>query len=114
MIMTYQGVNRGHFNVNRFVEIVSTNPARLFGLAPQKGAVAVGADADIVLWDPEAETVITQSKLNHAVDFTLFEGQKVKGLPRCVVRRGEVIVENGRFCGAPGGGRFIRRSRYRR
>ncbi|MCB1497572.1 MAG: dihydropyrimidinase [Bauldia sp.] len=114
MIMTYQGVNRGHFNVNRFVEIVSTNPARLFGLAPKKGAVAVGADADIVLWDPEAETVITQSKLNHAVDFTLFEGQKVKGLPSSVIRRGEVIVENGRFCGTPGGGQFVRRSRYRR
>lgn len=114
MIMTYQGVNRGYFSVNRFVEIVSTNPARLFGLSPRKGAVAVGADADIVLWDPEAETVITQESLHHAVDFTLFEGQKVKGLPRTVIRRGEILVENGTFCGTPGGGQFIRRERYRR
>lgn len=114
LIMVYQGVNEGRISVNRFVEIIATNPARLFGLFPEKGTIAVGSDADLVLWDPEATTTIRQASLHHEVDYTLYEGREVRGLPLTVIRRGEVIVENRRFVGGEGGGQFIRRRPYHR
>lgn len=109
LIMTYQGVNEGHLSLSRFVDIVSTSPARLFGLHPRKGSISVGSDADIVLWDPEATMTITQSALHQNVDYTLYEGKTVRGLPRTVFLRGQMIVENRTFAGAPRQGRFIAR-----
>jgi dihydropyrimidinase len=114
MTMVYQGVNEGRFSVNRFVELTSTNPARLFGLYPQKGSIAVGSDADIVIWDPNATTTIHQQDLHHASDYTLYEGKEVRGLPMTVLRRGEVIVEGRAFVGAEGGGQFVKRKPYSR
>lgn len=114
LIMVYQGVNSGRLSLNRFVEIVATNPARMFGLFPQKGTIAVGSDADLVLWDPEARTTIRQAQSHHNADYTLYEGREVKGLPVTVLRRGEVLVENRRFVGTPGNGKFVKRKCYER
>jgi dihydropyrimidinase len=107
--MVYQGVNEGRLTLNRFVDLVATSPARMFGLYPHKGTIAIGSDADLLVWDPNAETTVTQSDLHHAVDYTLYEGQQVRGLPRTVTLRGQVIVENGEFVGEVGGGRFMHR-----
>jgi dihydropyrimidinase len=114
LTMVYQGVNAGHISMNRFVELVATNPARLFGMFPEKGTIAVGSDADIVIWDPEATVTMSQSELHHKVDYTVYEGKEVRGRPQTVVRRGEVIVEDRQFVGRPGTGKFIRRRPYRR
>jgi dihydropyrimidinase len=112
VMMAYQGVNDGRLSLNRFVDIVATSPARTFGLYPQKGTLAVGSDADILIWDPNAEMTVTQSALHHAVDYTLYEGRRIRGLPRTVTLRGNVVVENREFVGEPGSGQFLRRSKY--
>lgn len=112
VMMTYQGVNEGRLTLNRFVDIVATSPARVFGLMPRKGTLAVGSDADILIWDPNAELTVTQSALHHAVDYTLYEGRHIRGLPRTVTLRGNVIVDNREFIAEPGSGEFIRRAKY--
>jgi dihydropyrimidinase len=109
LMVGYQGVVAGKLGLNRFVDVVSTAPARIHGLFPRKGTVAVGADADLVVWDPEAELTITQSALHHRVDYTCYEGMRVKGAPDTVLSRGEVIVEGREFVGKPGRGQFLRR-----
>lgn len=114
MMMVYQAVNQGRFSISRFVDLVSTTPARLFGLYPQKGSIAVGSDADLVIWDPDATATVTQSMLHHGGDYSLYEGQEVRGLPTTVISRGEVIVEDRAFVGDAGRGQFIRRKRYNR
>jgi dihydropyrimidinase len=112
LTMVYQGVNARRITLNRFVELVSTGPARMFGLYPAKGTVAVGSDADLVIWDPNAETTITNRALHHNVDYTLYEGMKVRGRPETVTLRGGVIIEQGRYVGTPGSGRFLPRARF--
>ena len=114
LIGVYQGVNSGKITLNRFVELVATAPAKQFGMYPAKGTVAVGSDADLVLWNPNAEMVLTQAALHHKVDYTLFEGMAVRGLPETVLLRGNVIVRNREFVGAAGSGQFLRRARYAR
>lgn len=109
LILTYQGVNEGRISLSRFVDLVSTSPAKIFGLHPRKGAIAVGSDADIVLWDPEATMTLTQSQLNQNVDYTLFEGRTVRGLPDRVFLRGQEIVARRKFLGAPRQGQFVPR-----
>ena len=110
--MVYQGVNERKITLNRFVDLVSTGPARIFGLYPRKGTIAIGADADLVLWDPDAETTMTNRALHHAVDYSLYEGMKVRGRPRTVTLRGEVVVEDGRYVARAGGGQFLARARF--
>lgn len=112
--MVYQGVAEGRFSINHFVGLVATNPARLFGLFPRKGTIAVGSDADLVIWDAEARWTVDQRSLHHAADFTLYQGHAVRGRPKLVISRGEVIVEDGAFVGAAGRGHFIARTRFRR
>ncbi len=112
LMMVYRGVREGRISLAKFVELVATRPAKVFGLYPKKGAIAVGSDADIVIWDPEASLRITNTKLHHAVDYTNYEGQEVKGLPRTVLLRGKVIVENREYVGAPGEGAFVPRAKY--
>ncbi|HTM78828.1 MAG TPA: amidohydrolase family protein, partial [Devosia sp.] len=114
MTMVYQGVVQGRFSISRFVDLVATTPARLFGLYPHKGTIAVGSDADVVIWDPEATATMGQAMLHHGGDYSLYEGHDVRGLPITVVSRGEVIVEDRQFVGTPGRGRFIKRKRYDR
>jgi dihydropyrimidinase len=108
---TYQGVNDGQLSLNRWVDIVSTTPARTFGLYPRKGTIAVGSDADLVLWDPNAELKPTPSVLHQNVDYTLYEGKTFRGVPHTVTLRGRVIVENRQHVGPAGTGRFLRRTR---
>jgi dihydropyrimidinase len=112
LMLTYQGVRDGRITLNRFVDLVSTTPARLFGLYPDKGTIAVGSDADLVIWDPEAELQVTRAALHHNVDYTLYEGMRIRGLPRTVTLRGEVIVEDRQHVGRPGTGRFVKRKRF--
>jgi dihydropyrimidinase len=101
------GVRPGRLSVSRWVETCCTAPARRFGLAPRKGTLAIGADADVVLFDPEKSVVLSTQSLHQNVDYTPYEGWEVQGYPVTVISRGEVIVRDGEFLGRPGRGRFV-------
>ena len=103
------GVHGKRFSGNRFVQLVSTAPAKLFGLYPRKGTVAVGSDADLVIFDADEEQTISVKTHHMRVDYSMFEGIRVKGIPKTVLSRGRTIIENGRFMGKPGAGEFIKR-----
>jgi dihydropyrimidinase len=103
------GVRPGRISMNRFVELCSTTPARMFGLFPRKGTIAVGSDADIVIFDPERSTTLSVKTLHMKVDYNPYEGRTVQGSPSAVISAGEVIVERDRFVGKKGAGRFLTR-----
>ena len=107
------GVNAGRFSINRFVELVSTEPARLFGLLPRKGTIVVGADADLLLWDPKKRFKLSQKNLHMNVDYSPYEDVTVEGYPVKVLQRGKVIVEDNQFVGKDGAGQFLKRDRFR-
>lgn len=109
MLLFHEGVNKKRIGLNRFVELVSTAPAKLFGLFPQKGTVAVGTDADLVLFDPKAPFKISAKTHHQNVDYTPYEGFKGKGVPKTVFSNGQIIVKDGKFMGKPGIGRFLKR-----
>jgi dihydropyrimidinase len=106
------GVAGGRFSVNRFVELVSTTPAKLFGLYPRKGTIAAGADADLVIFDPKRKHKISAKTHHMRVDYSMFEGIEVTGMPDTVMSRGEVIVQGDKFLGRAGRGQFVRRAAY--
>jgi len=106
------GVATGRFSLNRFVELVSTTPAKIFGLYPRKGTIAVGSDADIVVFDPQREHTISAKTHHMRVDYSMFEGIKVKGMPDFVLSRGRVLVDGENFQGRPGSGEFLKRAAY--
>ena len=106
------GVNAGRIGLNRFVELVATAPARMFGLYPQKGTIAPGSDADVVVFDPTAERTLSASTHHMRVDYNCFEGMRVRGKPEVVMQRGEVVVEGDRFYGRPGQGKFLKRGPF--
>ena len=97
----------GRLSLSDFVERTSAAPARIFGLYPRKGAIAVGSDADLALWDPEREVTITNAMLHHACDHTPYEGRRLRGWPVTTISRGEVLWHEGRVTSRPGRGRFI-------
>ena len=99
-----EGVNKGRIDLGTFVALTATNPAKLYGLYPRKGTIAVGADADLVIWDKDREVVITNDKLHHNCDYTPYEGLSVRGWPAVVLSRGEVVVEEGKLLAQPGPG----------
>lgn len=103
-------VSRGRLGLERFVELTSTAPAKLYGLHPRKGCVAVGADADLALWDPERTVTIEQGPRHDRAGYTPYAGRTLKGWPVTVVRRGRVIVADGAIRAEPGSGRFLPRS----
>lgn len=109
MLLYHFGVNAGRISLPRFVELCAAAPAALFGLAPRKGNIAVGADADLVLWDPGREMTLSAGSLHQRVDYCPYEGWQVRGAPRTVLLRGRLIVRDGQFVGAPGMGKFISR-----
>jgi len=109
-LLHHYGVSAGKITLNRFVEITSTAPARIFGMYPKKGAIAPGSDADIVVWDPKAEHLISAKTHHMRVDYSMFEGFKVIGNARQVFSRGELIVENGQYVGRAGRGQYLRRA----
>jgi len=108
-LIHHYGVNAGKISLNRFVELVATSPARIFGMYPKKGTIAPGSDADIVIWDPEADFTISAQTHHMRVDYSLFEGFQVKGNVRQVLSRGEVVIDGGKFSGKPGRGRYLKR-----
>ena len=108
-LLHHHGVGEGNFSLNRFVELVSTAPARIFGMYPKKGVLAVGSDADLVLWDPAEEHTISAATHHMRVDYSMFEGFHVRGNARDVYSRGELIVSKGKFIGKPGRGNYLRR-----
>jgi dihydropyrimidinase len=108
-LLHHHGVGGGHLSLNRFVELVATAPARIFGMYPKKGVLAEGSDADIVLWDAKAEHTISAATHHMRVDYSMFEGFKVRGNARDVYSRGELIVSKGEFVGKAGRGNYLRR-----
>jgi dihydropyrimidinase len=100
--------NKGRITFQRAVELCSSNPAKIFGIAPQKGTIAVGSDADIVLYDPQAEYVVRHENMHSRTDYTIWEGCGIKGSVVLTMSRGETVFENGTFTGTPGRGRFVR------
>jgi dihydropyrimidinase len=106
------GVNEGRITLNRMVELLATNPAKLFGLYPRKGTVAVGGDADLVVFDPNRTVTISASTHHSKADYSLYEGTQVTGAPDVVLLRGHVLVENDELVAAPGIGQFVKRARF--
>jgi dihydropyrimidinase len=106
------GVRGGRITLNRMVELLSTNPAKLFGLYPRKGTIAVGSDADIVVFDPEKRVTISASTHHSKSDYNLFEGTEVTGTPELVLLRGNVLVEGDELVASPGIGQFVARARF--
>jgi dihydropyrimidinase len=111
MLWSY-GVRTGKISVNRFVELTATNPAKIFGMYPRKGTLAVGADADIVIWDPHARKIISAQNSHQRLDYNLYEGWEVVGLPEKVYSRGTLLVDGEMWLGQPGRGRFIWRNTH--
>jgi dihydropyrimidinase len=106
------GVNQGRLSLNRWVELVSTNPAKIFGMYPNKGEIAVGSDADIVIWNPNTKHTISASTHHMNVDYNMYEGFNVRGDAETVISRGQVIIQNRTFIGNPGRGKFIKRNTF--
>jgi dihydropyrimidinase len=106
--LMYQGVVAGHISLERWVEVCATAPARLFGV-PRKGSIAVEMDADVVIYDPAATTVISAATHHMNMDYSAYEGMTLAGAVRTVMSRGEVIVDNGQFVGRASRGRYLRR-----
>ncbi len=109
MMIWHAGVNGGKISPQRFVELNSTNPARIFGMYPKKGAIMVGADADILVWDPNKEHTISASTHHMKVDYNLFEGTTVRGVPVMVFLRGKKLVDGSEWYGTNGSGQYIAR-----
>jgi dihydropyrimidinase len=109
-LLHHHGVGLNNFSLNRFVEIVSTAPARIFGMYPKKGVLAPGSDADIVLWDQQAPLTISAATHHMRVDYSLFEGFRVRGNARDVYSRGELIVSGGKFIAKAGRGQYLKRA----
>jgi dihydropyrimidinase len=103
------GVRPGRISMNRFVELCSTTPARMFGLFPRKGTIAVGSDADIVVFDPDKRATLGVKTLHMNVDYNPYEGRTVQGAPAYVIANGEVVIDGETFVGRKGAGRFLRR-----
>ena len=108
MLWTY-GVATGRLTMNEFVAVTSTNIAKILNCYPRKGAVLVGADADLVVWDPEKEKTISAKTQQSAIDYNVFEGHMVKGLPRFTLTRGKVAVQDGEIRTEEGHGEFVKR-----
>jgi dihydropyrimidinase len=104
------GVRKGRITINRFVELTSTSPAKIFGLFPKKGTIAPGSDADIVIFDPAKKHILSAKTHHMRVDYNPYEGREITGKVETVLSRGKVIIENGRFVGKAGAGSFLKRN----
>jgi dihydropyrimidinase len=115
--LLWEGVRDGRISLNRFVEITSTAPAKIFGMYPRKGTIVPGADADVVVWDPEKKLELSRKNMHSRADYSSFEGKVVTGAPTHVLSRGELVVEDdargvGQFLGRKGRGQFVRRATF--
>jgi dihydropyrimidinase len=104
-----QGVRKGRITLNQFVALTSTNAARMYGIHPKKGTIAIGSDADIAIWDPELERRVSVDMLHDNMDYTPYDGWDVTGWPITVVSRGRVVVEDEELRVEGGSGRFLKR-----
>jgi dihydropyrimidinase len=110
MSLVYNGgVAEGRISLNRFVELTSTAAAKIFGLFPRKGTIAVGSDADIVIFDPNEEMTISAKNHHMNVDYSAYEGVRVRGVTKTVLSRGDVVIEDGKYVGKKGHGQFLKR-----
>ena len=110
-LMFSAGVNGGRMSLQKFADLTATGPAKLFGLYPQKGVIAVGSDADLVIWDSEREVLLQNDLLHHATDYTPYEGLVLRGWPSVTISRGEVVYVDGKVLSKQGRGQFIARNR---
>lgn len=111
-ILWDEGVNKGRLTPNEFVAVTSTNTAKLFNIYPQKGSISVGADADIVIWNPEHTRTISADTHHMNVDFNIFEGRTVKGVPSHTLSHGKVVWRNGELNAVRGAGRYVKRPAF--
>ena len=107
-ILLSEGVHQGRIDLATFVRLTATNPAKMYGLYPRKGTIAVGSDADVVIWDQDRDVTITNDMLHHNCDYTPYEGMRLRGWPAVVLSRGEVVVEEDKLLAEPGQGQFVR------
>ena len=108
-IVFSEGVSKGRIDVQAFVRLTATNPAKLFGLYPRKGTIAPGADADLVLWDPSKTVTITNRLMQHAIDYTPYEGLDVTGWPIATIARGRMVMRDDQVTAEPGSAQFLAR-----
>lgn len=111
-VLYAEGVGKGRITLNQLVELLAHNPAKIFGLAPEKGLISIGNEADLVIFDPHKEVVLSKDTIHMATDFTPYEGMKVKGYPVATIARGKYVIKDGSFVGTRGYGRFIKRKKY--
>jgi dihydropyrimidinase len=108
-----EGVRTGRLSLGRFVELTSTNPAKIFGLYPRKGTLAVGSDADLVVWDPDLTRIVDGASMYSNAGYSVYDGRAVQGWPVVTISRGEIVLDHGRVTAERGRGRWVRRTRSR-
>lgn len=113
-VLWHYGVKKGRLSPEKFVALTSTNTARIFNLYPRKGAIAPGADADIVLWDPDAERTISAATHHQNVDYNIFEGMTLTGLAQTTISHGKIVWQDGDLRAVKGAGRYLSRSALKR
>ena len=106
-----EGVNSGKISQNKYVEVTSTNAAKIFGMFPKKGCIAVGSDADIIIFDPNEEHILSAKTHHMNIDYSAYEGWKVKGKVKSVIMRGQVAIESNQMNVKPGYGKFVKRNK---
>jgi hypothetical protein len=110
-ILFSEGVQKGRIDLNRFVALTATNHAKLYGMYPQKGTIAIGSDADLALWDPNKNVTITNDILQQGCDYSPYEGLQVKGWPVHTIVRGKTVVKDGEVTGQKGDGKYLARQK---
>jgi dihydropyrimidinase len=105
-----EGVLAGRISLDQFVALTSANAARIFGLYPRKGAIAVGSDADIALWDPRYRRTIDGARMQSLSGYSVYDGWQVQGWPKFVIRRGQLVLADGQITARPGDGEWLRRT----
>ena len=108
-LMYTEGVGKQHFSINHLIALISTNPAKIFGMYPQKGTIAPGSDADIVVFDPNKKVTLHANDLQTKCDWSPYENWSLKGYPNTTISRGKIIVSGGKFIGECGHGQFLKR-----
>jgi dihydropyrimidinase len=103
-------VSKGRYGLEKFVAWTATEPAKMYGLHPKKGSIAIGSDADIAIWDPNKQVMVSDENVHDRTRYTPYAGRQIQGWPTMVLRRGEVIVEGGRLLAKPGSGAFLPRA----